>query len=68
MKNFIILGTLLFTTSAFAGNNILPLRPGITNNNVMFGTEVIQVEKKPIQVEKLKKRISYHFGLLVGWR
>ena len=55
MRKFIILGTLLFTSTAIAGNNILPLRPGITNNNVMFGTEVIQVEKKPIQVEKPKK-------------
>ena len=55
MRKFIILGTLLFASTAIAGNNILPLRPGITNNNVMFGTAVIQVEKAPIQVEKPKK-------------
>ena len=55
MRKFIILGTLLFAFTAMAGNNILPLRPGITNNNVMFGTAVIQVEKAPIQVEKPKK-------------
>ena len=55
MRKFIILGTLLFASTAIAGNNILPLRPGITNNNLMFGSAVIQVEKAPIQVEKPKK-------------
>ena len=54
MRKFIILGTLLFASTAIAGNNILPLRPGI-NNNLMFGSAIIQVEKAPIQVEKPKK-------------
>jgi hypothetical protein len=55
MKNLILISSLLFSTIAFAGNNILPLRPGITNNNIMFGAAVIQIEKAPIQVEKPKK-------------
>jgi hypothetical protein len=55
MKKLILISSLLLSTTAFAGNNILPLRPGITNNNIMFGAAVIQVEKAPIKVEKPKK-------------
>ena len=55
MKKFILIITLLLSTTAFAGNNTLPSRPVITNNNVKFGNAVIQVEKKPIQVEKPKE-------------
>jgi len=46
MKKFILIGSLLLSTTAFAGNNILSLSPGITTNNVMFGDAIsIQVEK-----------------------
>ena len=55
MKKFVLIGTLLLSTTAIANNNTLPSRPVITNNNVKFGNAVIQVEKKPIQVEKPKE-------------
>lgn len=45
MRKFIILGTLLFASTAMAGN-ILPLTPGTTTNNIMFNNVVaLQVEK-----------------------
>ena len=45
MRKFIILGTLLFASTAIAGN-ILPLTPGTTTNNIMFNNVVaLQVEK-----------------------
>ena len=45
MRKFIILGTLLFASTAIAGN-ILPLTPGTTTSNIMFNNVVaMQVEK-----------------------
>jgi len=55
MRKIIILGTLLFTTSTFAGN-ILPLTPGTTTNNIMFNNVVaMQVEKSRPVHKDIKK-------------
>ena len=56
MRKFIILGTLLFASTAIAGNNILPLTPGITTNNIMFNNVVaMQVEKSHPVHKDIKK-------------
>jgi hypothetical protein len=55
MKKFIILGTLLFASSAIAGN-ILPLTPGTTTSNIMFNNVVaLQVEKSHPVHKGIKK-------------
>jgi hypothetical protein len=46
MKKLILISSLLLSTTAFAGTNILSLSPGITNSNIMFGGAIaMQVEK-----------------------
>lgn len=55
MRKFIILGTLLFASTAIAGN-ILPLTPGTTTNNIMFNNVVaMQVEKSRPVHKDIKK-------------
>jgi hypothetical protein len=55
MRKFIILGTLLFASTAIAGN-ILPLTPGTAINNIMFNNVVaMQVEKSHPVHKDIKK-------------
>ena len=55
MRKFIILGTLIFASTAMAGN-ILPLTPGTTTNNIMFNNVVaMQVEKSRPVHKDIKK-------------
>ena len=55
MRKFIILGTLIFASTAMAGN-ILPLTPGTTTSNIMFNNVVaMQVEKSHPVHKDIKK-------------
>ena len=40
MKRLLLISSLLLSTSAFAGNNILTLSPGVATNNIMFNDVV----------------------------
>ena len=56
MKKLILISSLLLSTTAFAGSNILPLNPGVATNNVMFNNVIaMQVEKSHPAHKDIKK-------------
>ena len=57
MKKLLLISSLLFSTTAIAGNNILTLSPGVATNNIMFNDVVAlqQVEKAHPTKGKLTK-------------
>ena len=58
MKKLVLISSLLLSTTAFAGNNLLTLSPGVTTSNIMFNNvAVIQTEKPQIHkdLKSIKK-------------
>jgi hypothetical protein len=57
MKKLILISSLLLSTSAFAGSNLLTLSPGVTTSNIMFNNVVAIQTEKP-QIHKDMKSIK----------
>ena len=57
MKKVVLIFSLLLSTTALAGNNLLTLSPGATTSNIMFNNVVAIQTEKP-QIHKDMKSIK----------
>ena len=58
MKRFLLISSILFSTSAFAGNNILSLSPGNATSNIIVGNIALLQDHPSVNKPKIDKVVK----------